>query len=155
MSRKLCAIIISLIMSMPEIDTGETGMLQPFKRVDAIDGEGRYVLALDPNVQFKKMYRWVACETVPGERPFWEEQLFDLIKGSKDYSSEGEDHSRNFELWNEERGHFVFNNKIYGISFGRGCREQRSIGNFAIADELFAKGIARGGALILDLERID
>jgi hypothetical protein len=147
-------------MTNLENDSGEGLPVEPFKQVDAIDGEGRYMLALDPNVQFKKRYRWIACETIPGERPFWEEQIFEAIKTTKDFSyvtlvPERRKSSRSSEHWREESGRLIFKDKAYVVSISRGFRDQQSVGNLVIADELFAQGVASGGALILDLEGKD
>jgi hypothetical protein len=147
-------------MTNLENDSGEGLPVEPFKQVDIIDGEGRYVLALDPNVQFKKRYRWISCETVPGERPFWEEQIFEAIKTAKDFSyatlvPERRKSSRSSEHWRKESGQLIFRDKAYVVSISRGFSDQQSVGNLVIADDLFAKGIARGGSLILDLEGKD
>jgi hypothetical protein len=147
-------------MAIQEAGSGEGLPVEPFKQVDAIDGEGRYVLAINPNVQFKKWNRWISCETVPGERPFWEEQIFEAIKTTKDFSyaalvPEKRKSSKSFEQWREEIGQLIFKDKAYAVSISRGLREQQSVGNLVIADDLFAQGVAIGGALILDLEGKD
>jgi hypothetical protein len=149
------------IMTTPEVDSGEIILPERFKSVDSISGEGSYLLALDPNVRLKKIYRWAVFETVSGERPSWEEHLFNAIKSSKDFTysvldPESRTLSGDGVRWREEGGRFVVKGKTYVAKISRGLRRSQSIGSLTLSDELFTQGAAEGGgSLVLELEGKD
>ena|ERR1035437_3370700 len=148
-------------MTTPEVDSGEGAQLEPFVRVDAIDGAGSYRFALGPNVRFKRTgYKWAVFETVPGERPVWEEQILAAIKGNNaiNYSVVGLNKGRNSWgeiIWTEEKGRFISGDQAYTILVGRGIKREQSIGSLVLMDELLTPGEALGGKLVFQAEGQD